>query len=76
MYRTDRRNICGGGTITLNNSVLHAIKGLHGPYTMRFQAQVESRTTIFLVDTSNAYNFLSTTLVFKLSILVSQQHEL
>lgn len=50
---------------------LHAIKGSHGPHTMRFKAKIGTFTTIFLVDTGNTHNFLSTNLVTKLSLIVS-----
>lgn len=55
---------------------LYAIKRSSGLHTMRFQAQVDSCTAIFLVDTGSTHNFLSTTLVSKLSILVSQHLQL
>lgn len=55
---------------------LHAIKGLSGPHTMQFQAQVDSCIAIFLVDTRSTHNFLSTIMVSKLFISVSHQHQL
>lgn len=49
---------------------LHAIKGSHGPHTMRFEAKIGTCTAIFLVYTGSTHNFLSATLVAKLSILM------
>lgn len=49
---------------------LHAIKGSHGPHTMRFKAEIVTTTIIFLVDTGNTHNFLSASLVTELKLLV------
>lgn len=55
---------------------LHALKGSHGPHTMRFKVEIGTTTTIFLVDTGNTHNFLSTNLVNKLNLPVCQQSQL